>query len=114
MTLPCGRVGFFSTKGIKEKSVMKEMYIKDLEHTPEGTQVVLLYWLKAKRNLGGLLFADICDSTGSIQIVAMRNEEVQPSYLLSLSNWLCKRYRKSASKPSFASRARRTSACDCT
>lgn len=53
---------------------MKKIFVRDLDHIPEGTSVTLLGWLKAKRNLGGLLFADLCDSTGSIQIVVKRDQ----------------------------------------
>ncbi|MCB9807643.1 hypothetical protein H6770_00105 [Candidatus Peribacteria bacterium] len=53
---------------------MKKIFVRDLDHVPEGTAVTLLGWLKAKRNLGGLLFVDLCDSTGSIQIVVKRDQ----------------------------------------
>jgi len=53
---------------------MKKIFVRDLDHVPEGTSVTLLGWIKAKRNLGGLLFADLCDSTGSIQIVVKRDQ----------------------------------------
>lgn len=54
---------------------MKRNFIRTITGMPAGTDVVVLGWLKAKRNLGGVLFADISDSTGTIQIVAKQSEE---------------------------------------
>lgn len=53
------------TKGV----VMKKVFVRDLDRVPEGIAVNLQGWLKAKRNLGGIIFADLCDSSGSIQVL---------------------------------------------
>lgn len=50
---------------------MKRLFVRDLRngiHT--GQTITLLGWIRAKRDLGNLVFADICDSTGCIQAVA--------------------------------------------
>ncbi len=50
---------------------MKTLYVRDLLRGSkrEGTAVTLLGWIKARRDMGQLVFLDICDSTGAIQVV---------------------------------------------
>lgn len=50
---------------------MKTVYVEDLLRAgPQEATVELLCWLKSRRDLGHLVFLDICDSTGTIQAVA--------------------------------------------
>lgn len=55
---------------------MKTIYVKDLLRGSrrEGATVELLCWVKARRDMGHLVFLDLCDSTGTIQAIA-RNEQ---------------------------------------
>lgn len=50
---------------------MKTLYVKDLLRGSkrEGSTVTLLGWVKSRRDMGQLVFLDICDSTGTIQVV---------------------------------------------
>ena len=41
---------------------MKKVFVRDLDRVPDGAAVSLQGWLRAKRNLGGIIFADLCDS----------------------------------------------------
>ena len=52
---------------------MKQTYIQDLWDRPVNADVHLLGWLKARRSQGGIIFLDVCDSTGNIQIVVNRS-----------------------------------------
>ena len=63
---------------------MKQTYVKDLWNRPVNADVHLLGWLKARRNQGGIVFLDVCDSTGSIQVVV--NRSVVESSLMELAN----------------------------
>lgn len=58
---------------------MKSIYVKDLLRGSkrEGTSVTLLCWVKARRDLGQIVFLDLCDSTGVIQAVS--NGESTPT-----------------------------------
>lgn len=51
---------------------MKTVFVRDLLRGSkrEGTVVTLLGWVKARRDLGQLVFLDLCDSTGTIQALA--------------------------------------------
>lgn len=50
---------------------MKTVYVRDLLRGSkrEGTAVTLLGWIKARRDMGQLVFLDVCDSTGTMQVV---------------------------------------------
>lgn len=50
---------------------MKTVFVRDLKRgaKPEGTIVTLHGWIKARRDKGQIVFLDVSDSTGSIQIV---------------------------------------------
>lgn len=52
---------------------MKQVYIQDLWDRPVNADVHLFGWLKARRSQGGIVFLDIADSTGSIQVVVNRS-----------------------------------------
>lgn len=48
---------------------MKVMFVRDLLAMPVGAEIVLLGWVKSKRESKGINFLDIVDSTGCIQAV---------------------------------------------
>ena len=48
---------------------MKTLYVKDLCSRPLGSSVELYGWLAGRRNLGGVLFLDLADSTGTAQVI---------------------------------------------
>lgn len=48
---------------------MKTVYVSDLLGKTQGIDVCLYGWLKNRRESGGITFLDVCDSTGSIQVV---------------------------------------------
>lgn len=59
---------------------MKTLYVKDLLRGSkrEGSAVTLLGWVKARRDLGQLVFLDLCDSTGTIQAVVKDGHVLDP------------------------------------
>lgn len=64
----------------KEQIAVKNLYVKDLLRGSkrEGSAVTLLCWVKARRDLGQLVFLDLCDSTGAIQALAKDNHVLDP------------------------------------
>lgn len=48
---------------------MKQLYIRDLLEFNANINVTLLGWIKARRHHGKVVFLDVCDSTGTIQVV---------------------------------------------
>lgn len=59
---------------------MKTVYVKDLlrGNKREGAAVELLCWVKSRRDLGQLVFLDLCDSTGTIQAIAKDGYDLGP------------------------------------
>jgi asparaginyl-tRNA synthetase len=51
---------------------MKTMYVKDLAPNGVGSEVTLLGWISRKRHHGSIVFIDVVDSTGAIQVVASK------------------------------------------
>jgi asparaginyl-tRNA synthetase len=49
--------------------IMKTIYVSDLLVQAVGIEVHLYGWLKNRRESGGIIFLDVCDSTGVIQSV---------------------------------------------
>lgn len=48
---------------------MKDTYVYDLYTRSPGCEITLLGWICAKRHQGKIIFLDVCDSTGTIQVV---------------------------------------------
>lgn len=48
---------------------MKTIFVTDLLAQAAGVEVHLYGWLKNRRESGGIVFLDVCDSTGEIQVV---------------------------------------------
>lgn len=59
---------------------MKELYIKDFLSTFSGASVTLLGWVRRKRQHGNVVFLDIVDSTGLIQVVADKPSVSEEDY----------------------------------
>lgn len=59
---------------------MKEVFVKDLLRGSklQGTAVTLLGWLTTRRDMGQLVFLDVSDSTGVIQVVCRRSDPEGP------------------------------------
>ena len=57
---------------------MKKVYVADLlNRTPNGAQVELYGWVKARRRHNHVVFLDVCDSTGTVQsVVDETNKEL--------------------------------------
>lgn len=57
---------------------MKKVYVVDLlNRTPNGAQVELYGWVKARRRHNHVVFLDVCDSTGTVQsVVDETNKEL--------------------------------------
>lgn len=55
---------------------MKTLYVRDLlrGNRREGVTISLLCWVKGRRDLGQLVFLDLCDSTGTIQAIAKNSQ----------------------------------------
>jgi asparaginyl-tRNA synthetase len=49
---------------------MKNLFIESLLNLGDGTTVVVPCWLQNKRTHGNVVFLDVCDSTGCIQVIA--------------------------------------------
>lgn len=67
---------------------MKTVYVKDLLRGSkrEGTAVELLCWVKSRRDLGQLVFLDLCDSTGTIQAVTKNGHVLDPPGTVTTSS----------------------------
>ena len=62
---------------------MKKLYIADILVNTNGQQVEILGWVKSIREHGGVVFFDLIDSTGEIQIVANKSTQyILPSNLV--------------------------------
>lgn len=63
------------------------MYVKDVEKRVEvgeiGEKLVLLGWVKNKRESKGIIFIDICDSTGCIQVVIEKINVLTEHFVLA-------------------------------
>lgn len=59
---------------------MKTVYVRDLLRGSkrEGAAVTLPCWVKGRRDLGQLVFLDLCDSTGTIQAIAKDGHVLDP------------------------------------
>ncbi len=54
---------------------MKNIYVSDaIKKTKEDEEIELLGWIKSKHDLGGIIFLNIEDSSGSIGAYAKRGE----------------------------------------
>ncbi len=49
--------------------MVKKLFIKNLSGLPQNSSVIMPGWIAQKRHFGKLLFIDLQDSTGSIQLV---------------------------------------------
>ena len=52
---------------------MKNVYISDIHQMPSGDNITLYGWISGRRKNKKILFLDIADSTGSIQIVVEKS-----------------------------------------
>jgi len=59
---------------------MKEIYVEDVIGLPDGAEVELLGWVRNKRSHGGLIFVDLRDSTGVIQVAVKRGAVSERSF----------------------------------
>lgn len=64
---------------------MKELFIASLRQLPDLSEVELLGWVVTKRDHGNVVFLDIADSTGSIQVVFERNKLPNSEFSLAES-----------------------------
>ncbi|MCD6236068.1 MAG: asparagine--tRNA ligase [Thaumarchaeota archaeon] len=60
--------------------MLKDFYIEDAVKLPEGTEVELLGWVRNKRAHGGLVFIDLRDRTGVIQVAVKRGLVPESSF----------------------------------
>ena len=52
--------------------MLKKLYVEDVLKMPEGSEVELLGWIRNKRVHGGLIFLDLRDRSGVIQVAVKR------------------------------------------
>lgn len=63
---------------------MKEVYVSDLlQSSGSEVEVVLSGWVCAKRHQGKVLFLDVCDSTGKIQVVVAESNVPPETFQLA-------------------------------
>src|SRR5437879_1847274 len=55
---------------------MKELYVKDIVKIDKGQPVEISGWIASKREHGSMLFLDLVDSTGNVQVVINRDNAV--------------------------------------
>jgi asparaginyl-tRNA synthetase len=68
----------------EENFVRKTIYVEDLLHRLEdGSQVDVLGWVKTRRKHSHVIFLDVCDSTGSIQVVVDDKQTSKKIYELA-------------------------------
>lgn len=80
---------------------MKRTYIKDL-HAHIGKEVSIAGWVDVRRDHGKLVFIDLRDATGTVQMVALPNHEeahaqahtVRPEWVLGITGKVNKRPEK--------------------
>ncbi len=80
---------------------MKRVYIKDL-HEYIGKEISIAGWVDVRRDHGKLVFIDLRDATGTVQMVALPNHEeahaqahtVRPEWVLSIKGQVNKRPEK--------------------
>lgn len=66
---------------------MKEVFVSDLLQSSGGELAVELSgWIGAKRDQGKVLFLDVCDSTGKIQVV-ITESQVTPELFQIIKHW---------------------------
>ncbi len=85
---------------------MRTIYNNDLRLSDNGKVVTLVGWVAKKRNLGGLIFIDLRDRTGIIQIVCRPDnpnyhllEEVKNEYVLQIKGQVIERESKNDKLP---------------
>ncbi|HDD43188.1 MAG TPA: asparagine--tRNA ligase, partial [Nitrososphaeria archaeon] len=52
--------------------MLKKVYVEEAKKLPEGSEVELLGWVRNKRSHGGLIFLDLRDGSGVIQVAVKR------------------------------------------
>lgn len=64
------------------KPLKRTHYSSDLPELEEGSQVCLAGWVEVRRDLGGMIFIELRDSRGKIQLVSdpNRNKEVHEKF----------------------------------
>lgn len=63
---------------------MKKKYIIDISKTKKGSSVELFGWISRIHKLKQMIFIDLTDSTGTLQIVIDRNKTTHEIYTLAL------------------------------
>ncbi|QIB26526.1 aspartate--tRNA ligase [Caloranaerobacter azorensis] len=72
----------------------------DLRIEDIGREVVLMGWVQKRRNLGGLIFVDLRDTTGIVQIVFDKDvseeaftkaDQIRSEYVIAVRGKICKR-----------------------
>lgn len=60
---------------------MKELFVSDLfRSNGDEVEVELFGWIGAKRCQGKVIFLDVCDSTGRIQVVVAKSNVIPESF----------------------------------
>jgi len=82
-----------------EKKIKRNFYCGDLREEHEGNDVCLSGWVQTRRDLGGLIFVDLRDRSGIIQVVFnpeyeeafKKADEIRSEYVISVRGKVSKR-----------------------
>lgn len=78
-----------TTKAIEAIMSMRSHYCGEVGLALEGQEVTLCGWVNRRRDLGGLIFIDLRDRTGNVQVVFDPDEKAVHESASSLRNEYC-------------------------
>lgn len=82
-----------------EKKIKRNYYCGDLTKEHEGEEVCLSGWVQTRRDLGGLIFVDLRDRSGIVQVVFnperkeafKKADEIRSEYVIAVKGKVCRR-----------------------
>ncbi|AEE91581.1 aspartyl-tRNA synthetase [Tepidanaerobacter acetatoxydans Re1] len=82
-----------------KKKIKRNYYCGDLTKEHEGEEVCLSGWVQTRRDLGGLIFVDLRDRSGIVQVVFnperkeafKKADEIRSEYVIAVKGKVCRR-----------------------